>query len=45
MIYLSTLHAPMSEQRIGPTASYLLDKRPCRVVIETARAAPLPAVA
>ena len=37
VIYLSTLHAPASEQRIGPTASYLLDKRPCRIVIETAR--------
>ena len=35
VIYLSTLHAPASEQRIGTTASYLLDKRPCRVVIET----------
>jgi APA family basic amino acid/polyamine antiporter len=35
VIYLSTLHAPASEQRIGPTASYLLDKRPCRIVIET----------
>jgi APA family basic amino acid/polyamine antiporter len=35
VIYLSTLHAPASEQRIGLTASYLLDKRPCRIVIET----------
>jgi basic amino acid/polyamine antiporter, APA family len=35
VIYLSTLHAPASEQRIGTTASYLLDKRPCRIVIET----------
>ena len=35
VIYLSTLHAPLSEQRIGLTASYLLDRRPCRVVIET----------
>ena len=35
VIYLSTRHAPPSEQRIGPTASYLLDKRPCRIVIET----------
>jgi basic amino acid/polyamine antiporter, APA family len=35
VIYLSTLHAPASEQRIGLTASYLLDRRPCRVVIET----------
>ena len=36
VIYLSTIHAPASEQRIGTTASYLLDKRPCRIVIETA---------
>ena len=35
VIYLSTLHAPSSEQRIGLTASYLLDRRPCRIVIET----------
>ncbi len=35
VIYLSTLHAPASEQRIGLTASYLLDRRPCRIVIET----------
>ncbi|GAC1485722.1 MAG: hypothetical protein NVS1B9_04030 [Solirubrobacteraceae bacterium] len=35
VIYLSTLHAPANEQRIGVTASYLLTKRPCRVVIET----------
>jgi basic amino acid/polyamine antiporter, APA family len=39
VIYLSTLHAPSSEQRIGLTASYLLDRRPCRIVIETDRAA------
>ena len=31
----STLHAPAGEQRIGPTAAYLLSKRPCRVIIET----------
>ena len=35
VIYWSTLHAPASEQRIGPTAVYLLSKRPCRVIIET----------
>ena len=35
VIYLSTLHATTSEQRIGLTASYLLDHRPCRIVIET----------
>jgi APA family basic amino acid/polyamine antiporter len=39
VIYLSTLHAPASEQRIGLTASYLLDHRPCRIVIETDSAA------
>jgi APA family basic amino acid/polyamine antiporter len=47
VIYLSTLHAPANEQRIGPTASYLLAKRPCRVIIETdnriVAAAPAPA--
>ncbi len=43
VIYLSTLHAPASQQRIGPTASYLLDKRPCRIVIETMGAATVPA--
>jgi hypothetical protein len=35
MIYWSTIHAPAGEQRIGPTAAYLLSKRPCRVIIET----------
>jgi APA family basic amino acid/polyamine antiporter len=35
VIYWSTIHAPMGEQRIGPTATYLLAKRPCRVIIET----------
>jgi APA family basic amino acid/polyamine antiporter len=35
VIYWSTLHAPAGEQRIGPTAIYLLSKRPCRVIIET----------
>jgi basic amino acid/polyamine antiporter, APA family len=35
VIYWSTLHAPVGEQRIGPTAAYLLAKRPCRVIIET----------
>jgi APA family basic amino acid/polyamine antiporter len=35
VIYWSALHAPASEQRIGPTAAYLLSKRPCRVIIET----------
>lgn len=35
VIYWSTIHAPAGEQRIGPTATYLLAKRPCRVIIET----------
>ena len=38
VIYWSTLHAPADEQGIGPTASYLLAKRPCRVIIESERA-------
>jgi APA family basic amino acid/polyamine antiporter len=46
VIYWSTIHAPAGEQRIGPTAAYLLSKRPCRVIIETqnrpARAKPEP---
>jgi hypothetical protein len=50
VIYWSTIHAPSDEQRIGPTAAYLLSKRPCRVIIESenratddARAVPAPA--
>src|SRR4051794_12676555 len=35
VIYWSTIHAPHGEHGIGPTASYLLAKRPCRVIIET----------
>ena len=35
VIYWSTIHAPAGEQGIGPTAAYLLAKRPCRVIIET----------
>jgi basic amino acid/polyamine antiporter, APA family len=35
VIYWSTIHAPAGEQRIGPTAAYLLTRRPCRVIIET----------
>jgi APA family basic amino acid/polyamine antiporter len=35
VIYWSTIHAPAGEQRIGPTAAYLLSKRPCRVIVET----------
>jgi basic amino acid/polyamine antiporter, APA family len=41
VIYWSAIHAPAGEQGIGPTAAYLLSKRPCRVIIETdKRAAP-----
>jgi APA family basic amino acid/polyamine antiporter len=35
LIYLSTVHAPPSESALGATATYLLEKRPCRIVIET----------
>ena len=35
VIYWSTIHAPAGERGIGPTATYLLNKRPCRVIIET----------
>jgi APA family basic amino acid/polyamine antiporter len=35
IIYLGTAHAPLSERALGPTATYLLAHRPCRVVIET----------
>src|SRR3954468_20851465 len=35
VIYLDTVHAPPAEAALGPTARYLLDKRPCRIVIET----------
>jgi basic amino acid/polyamine antiporter, APA family len=49
VIYWSTIHAPAGEQRIGPTAAYLLSKRPCRVIIESqnrpARPAPSAPVA
>jgi basic amino acid/polyamine antiporter, APA family len=37
VIYLATTHAPPSESALGPTALYLLAKRPCRVVIESDR--------
>ena len=35
VIYWSAIHAPVGEHGIGPTAAYLLSKRPCRVIIET----------
>ncbi len=34
-VYLATHHAPPSERALGPTASYLLTRRPCRIVVET----------
>ncbi|HEX3510286.1 MAG TPA: amino acid permease [Solirubrobacteraceae bacterium] len=43
IIYWSAIHAPAGEQRIGPTAAYLLGKRPCRVIIETENRRPEPA--
>jgi APA family basic amino acid/polyamine antiporter len=48
VLYWSAIHAPEGEQRIGPTAAYLLSKRPCRVIIETenrvaGRSEPVPA--
>jgi basic amino acid/polyamine antiporter, APA family len=43
VIYWSTIHAPAGEQGIGPTAAYLLSRRPCRVIIETQNGAPSPA--
>jgi APA family basic amino acid/polyamine antiporter len=45
VIYWSTIHAPAGEKRIGPTAAYLLAKRPCRVIIETENPAPAPRAA
>ncbi|MDP9346836.1 MAG: universal stress protein [Actinomycetota bacterium] len=35
VIYLGTIHAPSQEQALGPTATYLLSQRPCRVIIQT----------
>jgi APA family basic amino acid/polyamine antiporter len=40
IIYLATEHAPRAERALGPTASYLLAHRPCRIVIETPPAGP-----
>jgi nucleotide-binding universal stress UspA family protein len=34
VIYLDTVHAPSHERALGPTARYLLEKRPCRIIIE-----------
>jgi basic amino acid/polyamine antiporter, APA family len=35
VIFVSELHAPPSEHALGPTTSYLLERRPCRIVVET----------
>src|SRR2546423_5567373 len=35
VIYLATVHAPPSERALAPTAVYLLEQRPCRIVVET----------
>jgi basic amino acid/polyamine antiporter, APA family len=35
LLYLDAVHAPRSEQLLGPTTTYLLAKRPCRIVVET----------
>jgi basic amino acid/polyamine antiporter, APA family len=40
VIYWSAIHAPTGEHGIGPTAAYLLSKRPCRVIIETQNLVP-----
>ncbi|HWX52665.1 MAG TPA: amino acid permease, partial [Solirubrobacteraceae bacterium] len=40
VVYWSTIHAPNGERGIGPTATYLLAKRPCRVIIETENRSP-----
>jgi APA family basic amino acid/polyamine antiporter len=45
VVYWSTIHAPVGEHGIGPTAAYLLSKRPCRVIIETENRVALPAAA
>ena len=39
LLYLDAVHAPRSEQLLGPTTTYLLAKRPCRIVVETGGAA------
>jgi APA family basic amino acid/polyamine antiporter len=45
LIYLGMHHAPPSERRLGPTARYLLARRPCRIVVESAPATrPAPSV-
>jgi APA family basic amino acid/polyamine antiporter len=39
VVYWSTIHAPAGDRGIGPTAAYLLAKRPCRIIIETVKPA------
>ena len=34
LVYVDAVHAPLRERALGPTVSYLLEKRPCRVVVE-----------
>jgi hypothetical protein len=34
LVYVDAVHAPARERALGPTVSYLLAKRPCRVVVE-----------
>ena len=35
VVYLATDHAAANERALGPICAYVLEKRPCRVVIET----------
>jgi APA family basic amino acid/polyamine antiporter len=42
LIYISTDHAPSDEKLLGPTTRYVLAKRPCRVIVESAGAAAEP---
>jgi basic amino acid/polyamine antiporter, APA family len=35
IVYLGTTHAPPAERALGPTACYLLTKRPCRIIVES----------
>jgi APA family basic amino acid/polyamine antiporter len=44
IVYLATAHAPPSERALGPTATYLLARRPCRIVIESGPARVSPPV-
>jgi APA family basic amino acid/polyamine antiporter len=37
IIYLAAAHAPPSERALGPTATYVLSQRPCRVIVSTSR--------